>query len=265
MKLSSWFYQFTHRRRRRLRQSDPRCGLSVPAPVDEGATPKAQADASNVADGRCKIAKCFARSTGRARKRLSWRVRHATKAAVPANIWSFVFDLLSMHRSRSRRSGGQGAVSCWCCGFCNQTPWQRNLIKSSSIKRSSFDSLSIQFSSLFSIFLSLCSLPLSFWHSLINAFNVFNQATAKRLPKGQGGGVGAGLGSSNSVKHFTYLHINWLKRKYIQGNQAQSHPYRCTHIHTYVCMYVLLVHVCQRSKGRKGPFASPHFRSGLSL
>lgn len=87
----------------------------------------------------------------------------------------------------------------------------------------------------------------------------------KQLPKGQGGGVGAGLGSSNSVKHFTYLHINWLKRKYIQGNQAQSHPYRCTHIHTYVCMYVLLVHVCQRSKGRKGPFASPHFRSGLSL
>jgi len=115
--------------------------------------------------------------------------------------------------------------------FAIRHPLQRNLIKSSSIKRSSVG---------FSFAFSFLSFSL-FLQSLINAFNVFNQATGKRLR------VAGGLrGSSNSLKHFTYLHINWLKRKYIQGNQ---HTLTHSLFHPSFSM-------CQRSKGRKGPLVS---------
>lgn len=85
--------------------------------------------------------------------------------------------------------------------------------------------------------------------SLINAFNVFNQATGKKAkagewlkgsPSGGGGKSVSQRDSSNSVKHFTYLHINWLKRKYTPGTRTQSQSFEC-------------VNMAKWQKGRKGP------------
>lgn len=85
--------------------------------------------------------------------------------------------------------------------------------------------------------------------SLINAFNVFNQATGKKAkagewlkgsPSGGGGKSVSQRDSSNSVKHFTYLHINWLKRKYTPDTRTQSQSFEC-------------VNMAKWQKGRKGP------------
>lgn len=49
--------------------------------------------------------------------------------------------------------------------------------------------------------------------------------------------------SSNSVKHFTYLHINWLKRKYTR--QTLAHSRRVLSVSTW--------RNGRNTKGRKGP------------
>jgi len=81
--------------------------------------------------------------------------------------------------------------------------------------------------------------------SLINAFNVFNQATGKKAKaakwlreRGADQSVSQ-RDSSNSVKHFTYLHINWLKRKYTPDTRTQAQSFEC-------------VNMAKWQKGRKG-------------
>lgn len=52
--------------------------------------------------------------------------------------------------------------------------------------------------------------------------------------------------SSNSVKHFTYLHINWLKRKYMPARQTLAHSRTLLSVSTW-----------QRTKGSCSALYTP--------